>query len=180
LKTILKQTQIFLVLVPHRDTRIELQKYSSVLFNKITTEAYNFPCVAPLMELSQALNSDELKLYAKNLRKAAGNDKIIAAKAAFAGFPGCRNNLALYGPNLEIGAAQDTFGSKTKIKELFPKPVVGVCLMSEQKIDSLPEPPELAFRAAAIANMYWKPLQEGGYKWKIDKLFWLPHRNKSY
>jgi hypothetical protein len=193
MKTKKQRAQIFLVLVPHRDIRLVLRNYSAALFRAGFDGAYNFPWVAPLAVLSRPLNAEELKRCARSIREAAGNGKINAGQASYTAFPVLGQNqedCVLYGPRLDISIPRD-IGLAQKAADFFSPPVIGACLLPADggKNANIPSPPELSFRAAAVANMYWRTLppydgtQQGGaagYKWKIGKLRWLaPVKKKA-
>ena len=170
-----KHTDIFLVLVPHRDVRLVLRNYSSSLFRAGFSGAFCFPWAAPLAAVSRALDDAELKNFTRVLREALGS-KICAGQPGTCEF----ENTAIFGPRIEIG---DFSGALTnmagKVTEIFPQPVIGACLLSASETESaaFPPPPELSFRAAAVANLYWRRTDEGGAlsaRWKIGKLCWLP------
>jgi len=174
LKTQKNFRRIFLVLVPHRDARLVLRNYSARLFKAGFATAYHFPWVAPLAAVSRALEDAELKKCSRILREAIGS-KIYADKAAVCPFEGD----ALFGPYIDIGdlsgALKEAAG---KVTEIFPLPVIRTCLLpaSDSENAALPAPPQLSFRAAAIANMHWRREDEDGafcVKWKIGKLCWL-------
>ena len=168
---------IFLVLVPHRDVRLVLRNYSNSLFGAGYSGAYHFPWVAPLALLSQAFNTDELKNCAHILREAVGEGKINSCEASSCVFAA---DTALFGPRIDIGILPDSLGGAAKkATEFFTQPIIGACLLSSaENAAFLPPPPQISFRAAAVANMYWRPMKTGasvvGYKWKIGKLCWLP------
>jgi len=170
-----KHGKLYLVLVPHRDTRLVLRNYSASLFKAGFSEAFSFPWAAPLASLSHPLEDEELKNFSRGLREAAGN-KISAGKTAFCAF----DEEALFGPRLDIGDLPFLLKPiSEKVTEIFSSPVIGSCLLPASSAESavLPSAPELSFSAAAVANMYWQRTDEGGaisVKWKIGKLFWLP------
>jgi len=170
-----KLKKIYLVLVPHRDVHLVLRNYSASLFKAGFCGAFCFPWTAPLAALSRALDDAELKNCARVLREALGS-KISADKAAVCAFEG----EVLFGPRIEIDNLPDVLKNMAgKVIGVFPQPVIGACLLSasEAENSALPPPPELSFRAAAVANMYWQSTDEGGalsVKWKIGKLCWLP------
>jgi hypothetical protein len=103
-------------------------------------------------------------------------------------------NAAIAGPVLEITVPEIVFGSNgaEKIIYPFPRPVIGCCLLRDfdqnaaPDTASFPAAPKLSFRAAALANMIYFPLETeedgdgnnagGGYSfgWKIGELHWLP------
>ena len=170
-----KLKKIFLVLVPHRDVRLILRNYSASLFRAGFSGAFCFPWASPLAALSRALDDAELKNCSRVLRKALGG-KIRAGKAAACAF----EEAALFGPCIEINGLPDALTDMSgKVTEVFPRPVIGACLLSANEAENaaLPPPPELLFRAAAVANLYWQRNDEGGalsVRWKIGNLCWLP------
>ena len=179
-----RHKQTFLVLVPHRDVRGVLRKYGDLLVKTGLTDVYPFPYIAPLASLSRALNAGELKQIANSLRKTIGSDKISIEGEAVAAFPGYEKDLNLTGLRLDIVIPHNVFESGIKkIKTIFSPLVIGCFLTKDNKKLSLEIPREkLAFRAAAVANMYWRPIRLDGeicYKWKIDKLCWLPRPRLS-
>jgi len=176
-----RQKKIFLVLVPHKDVRGELRKYGDLMLKAVLTDVYSFPYITPLASLSRALNTEELKQIAHSMRDYIGSDKISAEGDAVAVFPCDEKELSLNGPRLNIAIPRNVFeGGIKKITDIFSPLVIGCFLTKEnKKLISLKEIPreKLAFRAAAIANMYWRPIRLDGeicYKWKIGKLCWLP------
>jgi hypothetical protein len=186
-----KKTYKFLVLVPHRDIRNELQKNcDSAVKAAIKAQlagAYTFPRVTPLASLSRALEDDELKQIARSLRKKIGKNKILLYKDAVTAFPCDEKNFVLCGPRLDIDIHQDFFKIiSKKVNYFFTSFVIGCFLKSEDntKLNVFCETSEKksGFRAAAVANMYWRTLQINGeicYKWKIGKLFWLPRPQRT-
>jgi hypothetical protein len=192
MKTKKQRAQVFLILVPHRDIRLVLRNYSAELFRAGFDGAYDFPWVAPLAALSRPLNAEELKRCACSIRDAAGNGKINAGQASYTAFPMSEHQEACvpYGPRLDISIPQD-IELAAKTTGLFSPPVIGACLLPADGSENanIPSPPELSFRAAAVANMYWRTLRQydgtqqggaAGYKWKIGKLHWLaPVKKKA-
>jgi hypothetical protein len=178
MKTDKKQIHKFLVLVPHRDIRVELQKDCDLALKEGLTGVYNFPLVAPFASLSRSLNTYELKKIAHSLRKTTGKNKITAEDDAVTVLPCSEKRLTLCGPRLDINFPQDLFESVgKKINVLFSPLVIGCFLTPELSPVFRKENKKLEFRAGAVANMYWRPLQIDGeiyYKWKIGKLCWLP------
>jgi len=203
-----KNRHIFLVLVPHRDIRVELRKHSDLLIKNGLTGVYPFPFVVPLTALSRPLNTDELKHIAHLLRHTTQGSKIIAAESSVTIFPSGTENTELYGPKLDINIPANIFSDVSqKITSFLLPPVLGSFLiipsfnnqdkkaeLHEQSKVFARKPPcpsvpsvvinnlQLSFRAAAVANMYWFPFQtdgETGFKWKIGKLSWLPAVKKK-
>jgi len=184
------KTKIFLVLVPHRDIRLILRNYSAALFKAGFDGAFYFPWVAPLAALSRPFNEDELKHAARVLRDITVEGKIHAAQAVVADFPTNGNGAVIFGPCLNLTIQSETLGASTKINSVFSPPVIGACLLPADGGENanIPAPPELSFRAASVANMYWRPLRNHagaqpdgviGYKWKIGKLCWLAAMKKK-
>jgi len=177
-----KLKHLYLILVPHRDTRLVLRKYSSALLKEGFTGAYSFPWVSPLAELSRPLNPQELKNIAHTFRRSAKDGKFFAEGAHTAPFPPEEKNSFLFGPRLDLSIPPDLLnGAGVPL----PETVIGACLLQGgQNENALPCPPALSFSAAAVANMYWQsvdlPAKDGqgvcGYKWKIGRLFWLPNQ----
>jgi len=179
-----KSEQIFLVLVPHRDTRLVLRDYSETLLKAGFTGAYSFPWAAPLASLSRPLEKQELKNIAHTFRKSANDGKFHAEGAYAMPFPPEEKNSFLYGPRLDFSIPKDLFGDNTG--NLFPTVIIGACLLPGGRNETaLPCPPTLSFSAAAVANMFWQSVRPSsqdtkkdayGYKWKIGKLIWLPKK----
>ncbi|MDR0322979.1 MAG: hypothetical protein LBI12_00860 [Treponema sp.] len=191
MKTQKTDSQVFLVLVPHRDTRLVMRNYSCDLFKAGFAGAYSFPWVAPLAALSHPFNKDELKLFAGFLRKATGKDKISAEKIAVTAFPDKTNKYYIFGPCLNIKITAGMFAdnginenTSKKIYCLSSPPVIGA-LLSENRKEKLPPLEVFSFRAAAIANMYWTSCKNetahcaSFNKWKIGGLVWLPATGKT-
>jgi hypothetical protein len=83
---------------------------------------------------------------------------------------GAESNLFLFGPRLNI-----------EFPSGFSPTILGTCLLSGEDFSKIPKPPQISFRASAVANMYFRPLSIAeagceGYEWKIGKLFWLPKK----
>ena len=177
-----KNGKFYLVLVPHRDTRVLLKKYSDSLLKAGLKDIYLFPLAAPMAELEMPLNKDELKLVAKSLRLAAGKNKIFIEEMAFTELTESKG-MMFFGPRLGIEIPNDFFNNIKKILSPINPSVIGM-YMKPKKLQSGGSNPvqenfsvQLSFRAAAVANMIWKPIrknEETYYKWKIGKLYWLP------
>jgi hypothetical protein len=193
-----------LVLVPHRDARLPLRAWSAALFSAGCEGAFSFPWLVPLAALARPLNAEELKHCAAVLREAslAGGKggKISCRAAASLAFPPDSFNtetaekIAFFGPLLELGIPDATFtaGAAEKILYRFPQLIIGSCIMRGENPPrgGIPPVPALSFRAAAIANMSYRPLRiketrnteadciapDSGYsfEWRIGRLCWLP------
>jgi len=183
------KTSVFLVLAPHRDARAEFRKYSQSLHKKGLKGVYNFPCAAPIALLTKPLTQDELKIAAKSLRALSAGEKFHSSKTACASFTANGNSLLLFGSNLNFNIDPDSVNcAARKIKKIISPLVVGGYLQNHECSEDAvsfasrfyPElipAPVFSFRAAAIANMFWRPVNKNGeifYKWKIGKLSWLP------
>jgi hypothetical protein len=200
LKTHLQSQRVrslrLLVLVPHRDARLLLRNWSACLFKAGFPGAYSFPWVAPLAVLSRPLNAEELKHCALVLRKESlkvNRGKISAGNVTSLSFPG--NTLSdgfgqtgvLSGPGIDITLCPGVLntGVTAKIISFFSPLLIGACL-GESAVcggGAFPPPPEISFRAAALANMIYRPLDNGSggfsFEWKIGRLYWLPAMRMS-
>lgn len=183
-----------------------MRKYCDSLVKAGLKGVYEFPLVVTLAEISQDLNNDELKSVARELRAAAGREKFSVKKISFIDFPaGGDSTGVLFGHELDSQIPSKIFDSAgNKIKRKISPLVIGAFLdrrltsgskiakehcVSIKNIFEKNPPPQISFRAAAVANMYWQPFQidesdigtndskTGGeiqYKWMIGKLCWLP------
>ena len=186
----------FLVLVPHRDVRLLLRGWSASLFKAGFCGAYHFPWVVPVANLNKPLKSEELKQYARDLREESllkNRGKITSQSISCLTFPLFerlpQNKMKLFGPCLDLALPENVFcpGAAAKIERFFSPLLIGACLVhNEEKFVNtiLPPAPEISFRAAALANMSYMPMniKQGNevcdsYKWEIGKLAWLPKRN---
>jgi len=175
---------IFLVLVPHRDARVELQKYSDNLIKNGLTGVYPFPWVTPLASLCAPLTPDELKHITRSLRDSTGAQKMTTAETSNAVFPSGAEEMSLFGHRLDLKIPDNLFDdSSKKLTSIFSPLIIGSFLIPKNNEKPISVPCEkITFRAAAVANMYWQPLSSSGessYKWKIGKLSWLPKANKG-
>jgi hypothetical protein len=175
------------VLIPHRDCRRLLRLRSAGLFASGLWGAWSFPQAAPLALLSAPLGAGELRELAWNLRRRGpgkerggmlrpGPPAILRLAPPEAPF-----RLCLYGPALDFRAEAGDFGAGAgKLRALLP-PLLG-CAVLEDSGAGVPEDPKMeipavpGFRAAAVANMRFRPMGAGGlsFSWKIGELRWLP------
>ncbi|MDR0487448.1 MAG: hypothetical protein LBG91_04300, partial [Treponema sp.] len=103
MKTNFQQAQTFLVLVPHRDVRLKLRKWSGSLFMAGIQGAYHFPWAAPLALLTRPLDTPELKHCARILRDTAGGVKISARECSCAALPLTgKDRPVIFGPRLDL------------------------------------------------------------------------------
>ena len=171
-----------LVLVPHRDARLPLRAWSAALFAAGVAGAWSFPWAAPVAILSRPLSAGELRSRARALRDFSlagnGNGKFKTGPAARAAFPESPlGGAAIFGPVLDIPAGLFSAEVSEKIIRPVSPPVLGAALVWDSGAAEHPvPPPELSFRAAALANMIYRPLGSGGvsFEWKMGKLHWLP------
>jgi hypothetical protein len=188
-----------LVLIPHRDIRSLFRRWSEELFSAGVSGAWAFPWAIPLACLSRPLAPAELREAAFSLGEALAGEtgNMRTGPAALCPLPvffslspesgesGAGERPALYGPRLEpgdLGQALQGAGA-AKILSRFSPLILGAALIEgpEEKPglrESLPPPPETAFRAAALANMIYRSRRAGEgasfFEWKIGKPRWLP------
>jgi len=170
-----------LALVPHRDIRRLLRAWSASLFSGGMPGAWSFPWVMPIAALNRPLSGPELKSRSLMLRRETDHagGKFTTDRPAAAALS---NNVSVFGPAVNIGLSDSFFDFEdVEIKRVSPL-VIGCALC---KAGSLPDisPPSLSFRAAALANMCFRPLPSDGgvyndfsFEWEIGKLHWLPRR----
>jgi hypothetical protein len=182
----------FAVLVPHRDCRRLLRSLSAALFAGGFLGAWSFPHAAPLALLSRPLAGDELAGLARNLRRRSlgENNKgmILCGPARTLSLELPEGPaLRLYGPALDLRIGMEDFGAGEKIRALFP-PLLGCAVLGAgEKAPPEKIPPETAgtenptalkFRAAAVANMRFRPLPSGepgySFSWRMGRPRWLP------
>jgi hypothetical protein len=178
-----------LVLIPHRDSRLLLRAWSSALFGAGCEGAWSFPWAAPLAALARFFTGEELRRCARALREQTvsrgGDGKIKTGPACRAAFPAHsladgEGGAAVFGPvlDLEIPDCAFTPNAAAKIIYRFSPTVLGAALTGPfQKGAARPEIQAFSFRAAALANMLYRPLPSSGgdsFEWRIGKLCWLP------
>jgi len=186
-----------LVLVPHRDVRLTLRKWSAELFAAGIEGAWSFPWVAPLALLRRFLTAKELKSLAVDMRQDYYSPSSPGALSATASLrEKSRTNFALFGLNLNLKLPDVFFEPIRDAIEYTVSPtLIGAALVHGKLPDGLPNaalaaPPPLVFsHAAAIANMEYRFLAadgaaktacggNNGYlcEWKIGALHWLPKK----
>ena len=175
----LKKIFRFIVLVPHRDSRLLLEEYSAVLFRHGTAGARAFPVSAPLALVSRSFNRDELKALAHELRYMSlqTDGRISAGSAALLGCPGGIPFPDFFGPLLDLGSPESMEALKNE-KLLYPFSKTLLCaalLGPDAKAPSVPCQP-LSFRAASVSNLAIRQLEENpySYEWRLGPLCWLP------
>jgi hypothetical protein len=167
------------VLVPHRDSRKLLREWSAELFALGLWGAWSFPQVSPLARLRAPLTRAELQELARNLREltlADGRDGTLRPGTE-AILPLTGLSIALYGPQLDIRLNPRDFAGK-KFEEIFPAPLVGCAALAPEDSREIRPPLRRGgnFRAAAVANMAYRPIAGArySYAWRIGELHWLP------
>ena len=172
-----------LVLVPHRDARRPLRGWSGSLHAAGLAGAWSFPWVAPLAALGRSPSRGELGLLARALRGSLGPGKITAGPAALAPLPlGAEGGPALaFGPALGAGLTGGLFepAGLPPMRRVSPA-VLGAAILRGPPPEGLPPPPEVSFRAAALAEMILRPIRRPGesgglsFEWEIGEPRWLP------
>jgi len=171
-----------LVLVPHRDARGLLRAWSGSLFSEGLPGAWSFPWVTPIAALKRPLSNEELKSRALALRQIIEHSggKIISGPSEAAVIS---NNVSVFGPSVNIALPDSFFDfNDDAVIRRVSSLVVGAALCETGSTPNVSRPaPVLSFRAAALANMVFRPLpsSNGAYndfsfEWEIGKLFWLP------
>jgi len=172
-----------LVLVPHRDIRGALRAWSASLFSAGLPGAWSFPWVMPLAALNRPLSGPELKSRALMLRRAIdlSGGKITTGDSDVAAI----SDKAIYGSTVNIALPDGFFAFEDDavIRCVLPL-VIGAALCQAGELPDVNCPaPRLSFRAAALANMTFRPLpsingaqNNLSFEWKIGKLHWLPRR----
>jgi len=133
----------------------------------------------PVAELKRPLSSSELKSRALMLRQALNltGGKFTTGPSALAPLA---DNIFILGPSADIGLSDDFFAFGDALIRRISPFVIGSALC---KAGSLPDvkSPGLSFRAAALANMSFRPLpshngacDDFSFEWEIGKLHWLP------
>jgi hypothetical protein len=177
-----------LVLVPHRDVRRLLRIWSASLFAFGVDGAWSFPWVAPLASLHRPLAAREIKPLAHQLRRHANlldGRKFTSRELAATALP--TNKISgempqVFGPGLNIDLPHDFFEpcKEAAINPIAPVVLGSVLAHAPLPLD-IPASPEIAFRAAALANMHLRPIMQGSdwdgfsFEWSIGTLCWLPN-----
>ncbi|MDR2072458.1 MAG: hypothetical protein LBP60_03375 [Spirochaetaceae bacterium] len=178
----------FIILVPHRDCIPPLREYRRSLFAAGLAGAYSFPLAAPLALLSRPLSPSGLREAAAGLRRALGSDKITLSSPEQTGTYGCRGagRFRFFGPGLDLPS-----GVFPAVPAPWEKPPLAPALLGPGDTEliralaeagTLPAPPELSFRAAALANLRIFPAGCGeepySFRWETERLYWLPRPKK--
>jgi hypothetical protein len=172
-----------LALVPHRDVRGSLRVWSASLFSAGMNGAWSFPWVMPIAALNRPLSGVELKSRALTLRQTIdlSGGKFTTGPLAAAAL----SDNFVFGPSVNIILSDSFFAfeGNAVIRRISPL-VIGAALCQADSSPAVNRPaPCFSFRAAALANMSFRPLPspDGAYndfsfEWEIGKLHWLPRR----
>ena len=172
----------FLALVPHRDARGPLRALSASLFSSGLPGAWSFPRVMPVAALNRPLSGQELKDGARTLRMEIdlSGGKFTTGPSAIAALS---DTVFVFGPAVNIALSDSffAFDDDAVIRRISP-PVIGCALCQTASLPGVNCPaPCISFRAAALANMVFRPLisrngEDNGFsfEWEIGKLHWLP------
>jgi hypothetical protein len=170
-----------LVMIPHRDVRLPLRAWSGSLFAAGLEGAWSFPWVIPLAQLDRPLTGEELVPLARALRQEINchGGKLTAGPPVQSSLFG---GVSVYGPSLPVNIFDNFCETvSSAIIRRFSPIVLGAALLYDPLPEALPAPPQISFRAAALANMNcrFSPLGndgKGGHlaEWKMGKLQWLP------
>ena len=182
-----------LVLVPHKDNLILIEKYRKNLFKAGYTGAFSFPPVVPLACISSYFTRAELKQAALKIRSLSlANNGMISSKGINNGDTG-----KIFGLLMDLPWEEEVFLENNKIlykhsqlilccaysgKGDFPhKTGIFPDLSSKREVFSYPK---VSFRAAMTANLTIFPLVNCGekydsFKWRLSLPVWLPKVKKS-
>ncbi|MDR2313856.1 MAG: hypothetical protein LBE02_04915 [Spirochaetaceae bacterium] len=178
----------FLILAPHRDCKPPLQEYRRSLFAAGLAGAHSFPLAAPLALLDRPLSPFELREAAAGLRRTLGRNKIMLAPPKRARICGCPGTgiFRFFGPALDLPSVSFLPVSAPEEKPPLAPALLGpedeALIRALAEAGTLPAPPELSFRAAALANLSFFPAGCGeehySFTWRIERLYWLPRPQK--
>ena len=167
-----------LALVPHRDARRILRAWSASLFSAGLCGAWSFPWVMPVATLKRPLSGGELKSLAHKLRLETdlAGGKFTTGPSTIAELSG----NSVFGPAVNMGLSDSFFDFGDAVMERVSPLVIG-CALCQTGAPPDVNSPCLSFRAAALANMCFRPLSShnGAYndfsfEWEIGKPHWLP------
>ena len=188
-------THKFIVLVPHRDSRLLLEDYRRKLFAAGFNGAYAFPTVAPLALVKKPFEKDELKALAKEIRQISLlNDGKISTGELSSLQAEIFNGASFFGPLLDLPSLDkipwDIIPGFINDKVLFTFPGVVLCAAAlnvrdvcvgswlENVKSLLPDFQPFSFRAAMVTNLIIRPLKTGAepfsFKWRLEEGCWLP------
>jgi hypothetical protein len=132
----------------------------------------------PIALLKRPLTTPELKSRALMLRGTIvlSGGKLTTGSLAAAAF----SDNFVFGPSVNIELSDDFFNFEDALIRRVSPPVIGAALCRDGSLPDV-KAPCLSFRAAALANMCFRPLPSHGgafddfsFEWEIGKLYWLP------
>jgi len=170
-----------LALVPHRDVRGSLRGWSASLFSGGMPGAWSFPWVMPIAALNRPLSGPELKNRALMLRRETdlAGGKFTTGQLTVADLS---DNVSVFGLAVDIVLSDSFFAFDDNVVIRRFSPLVIGCALCQSDAKPDVSRPILSFRAAALANMCFRPLPSDGiqkdfsFEWEIGKLYWLPRR----
>ena len=178
----------FIILIPHRDAANQLAAYREKLFSLGANGAHSFPLAAPIARVSRPLTKEELKELAGIIRDfTKENDgKFLCNGVSVMQSAG---EFSFYGPPLILGGREKAISRslRDKILKTFMPPVLCAAIIEQERATPeknflSEEAPILSFRAAALANLSVRPLEEGvteySFEWRMGPLVWLPSYKK--
>jgi hypothetical protein len=135
----------------------------------------------PIAALNRPLSSVELKSRAIMLRRTIdlSGGKCTTGPSAIAALSG----NSIFGPAVNIALSDNFFAFEDNVADRRISPfVIGSALCQAAALPDVGCPaPYLSFRAAALANMSFRPLpshdgvpNDFSFEWEIGKLHWLP------
>jgi hypothetical protein len=167
-----------LAFIPHRDVRISLRVWSASLFSGGMSGAWSFPWVMPIAALNRPLSDSELKSRAHMLRREIDlvGGKFTTDQLTVAAIS---DNVSVFGPTVNIGLSDSFFAFDDNAIDKRISPLVIGAALHQADAPPLVNPPQISFRAAALANMSFRPLPSDennnfSFEWEIGKLYWLP------
>ena len=174
-----KKTSQYIILIPHKDILIEVEKYRQRLFSKGFYGAHSFPLCAPLASISRPFSRTELKELAVNIRKKSmeNEGKILTAENIQygSGMIGSSGELLFFGLKLNIdNTCISQSAPAEKLLSVYNPPLICTALDYANKEGE--QIPSLSFRAACVANLSIRPLfgLELSFEWNISPPVWLP------
>ena len=198
------ETARFIILIPHRDSLIQLVKYRERLFSLGFCGAWSFPLAAPLAMVSRPFSNGELKELARNIRSLTkeNDGKIHSGSTAIANCSGKTiinddkegnvymkkeiEHLSFFGPLLNLAVEEAIFPetAKSRVLSLF-QPLLCVSLVEQGKTqNNAGDAPALSFRAASLANLAIRPIRgteplsteqpDYSFEWEMNPPVWLP------
>ena len=186
-------THKFIVLLPHRDSRLVLDDFRQRFFAAGFNGAYAFPPVAPLARVSQAYNGEELKALAQGLRRLSLlKDRKFTASQLSCPQAGIMEGTDFFGPLLDLPPLDGILVSD-KVLFTFPRTVLCAALLGQVDGELLtlklisntkrsfvqaPDFQPFSFRAAMVTNLAIRPLKRGAapysFEWRLGPGCWLP------